>query len=48
LTVDNGEVKRAPMVMTINEEGKTRVRNAYVVSTPVAGRVLLIEIESGD
>ncbi len=48
LMVDVGEVKRAPMVMTINEEGKTRVRNAYVVSTPVAGRLLRIEVESGD
>lgn len=48
LMVDIGEVKYAPMVMTINEEGKTRVRDAYVVSTPVAGRLLRIEVESGD
>jgi len=48
LMVDIGEVKRTSMVMTINEEGKTRVRNAYVVSTPVAGRLLRIEVESGD
>jgi len=48
LAVDIGEVKRGPMIMTINEEGKTRVRDAYVVSTPVAGRLLRIEVEPGD
>jgi len=48
LIVDIGEVKRQSMIVTINEEGKTRVRDAYVVSTPVAGRLLRIEVESGD
>lgn len=48
LLVDMGVVSRGPMVMTINEEGKTRVRDAYVVSTPVAGRLLRIEVEPGD
>jgi HlyD family secretion protein len=33
--VDLGEVTRGPM-MTIDEEGRTRVADAYVVSTPVA------------
>lgn len=46
--VDIGEVKREAMILTINEEGKTRVRDAYVVSTPVAGRLLRIEVEPGD
>ena len=48
LLVDTGKVKTGPMIVTINEEGKTRVRDAYVVSTPVAGRLLRIEVESGD
>ena len=48
LLVDIGQVKRGPMIMTINEEGKTRVRDAYIVSTPVAGRLLRIEVEPGD
>ena len=48
LLVDIGEVKRQPMVVTINEEGRTRVRNAYVVSTPIAGRLLRVEVEPGD
>ena len=48
LMVDMANVARAAMITTINEEGKTRVRNAYVVSTPVAGRLLRIEVVSGD
>jgi HlyD family secretion protein len=48
LLVDIGKVRLEPMTITIDEEGKTQVRNAYVVSTPVAGRLLRIEVTSGD
>ena len=46
--VDMGEVMRAGMVVTIDEEGRTRVRDTYVVSTPVAGRLQRVEVEPGD
>lgn len=46
--VDMGEVKRGAMMETIEEQGRTRVSNAYVVSTPVAGRLMRVEIEPGD
>ncbi len=46
--VDMGKVTQAPMVVTINEEAKTRVRDAYVVSAPIAGRILRVEVEPGD
>jgi HlyD family secretion protein len=36
------------MKVTLDEEGETRVRDRYVVSAPVAGRVLRIELEPGD
>ena len=42
MMVDIGEVTRGPMVVTIDEEGRTRVRDAYIVSTPVAGRLLRV------
>ncbi len=48
IVVDMGEAKRAPMVVTIDEEAKTRVRDAYVVSAPIAGRLLRVEVEPGD
>jgi HlyD family secretion protein len=46
--VDMGEAKRQPMTVTINEEAKTRVRDAYVVSAPVAGRLLRLDVKPGD
>ena len=48
LLVDIGAVKRQPMVVTINEEGRTQVHNAYVVSTPITGRLLRVAVEPGD
>jgi HlyD family secretion protein len=41
-------VRRGPMQVTLEEEGETRVRDRYVVSAPLAGRVLRIELEPGD
>ena len=46
--VDLGEVTRGPMMVTIDEEGQTRVSEAYVVSTPVAGRLQRVEVDPGD
>ena len=46
--VDLREVTRGPMMVTIDEEGRTRVSEAYVVSTPVAGRLQRVEVDPGD
>lgn len=46
--VDVATVSRGPLVVTVDEEGRTRVRNRFVVSAPVSGRVLRIELEPGD
>ena len=48
IMVDLGEASRGPMMVTIDEEGRTRVSEAYVVSTPVAGRLQRVEVEPGD
>lgn len=39
---------RGPLAVTVDEEGETRVRHRYVVSAPVFGRVLRLELEPGD
>ena len=39
IEVDVARVARGPMQVTIDEEGETRVRERFVVSAPVAGRV---------
>lgn len=46
--VDLGEVTRGPMMVSIDEEGRTRVAEAYVVSTPVAGRLQRVQVDPGD
>jgi HlyD family secretion protein len=48
IAVDVGPVSRGPLVVTVDDEGMTRVRDRFVVSAPVAGRVLRIELEPGD
>ena len=46
--VDLGEVRRGDLTVTIDEEGRTKVRETYMVSTPVAGRLLRVEVHPGD
>ncbi len=46
--IDIEAVTRGPLVVTLDEEGETRVRERFVVSAPVAGRLLRIELEPGD
>jgi HlyD family secretion protein len=43
VTIDTG-----PLRVTLDEEGETRVRDRFMVSAPLAGRVLRIELEPGD
>ena len=48
LPADFAAVERGRLRVTIDEEGETRVRDRFVVSAPLAGRVLRIELEPGD
>jgi HlyD family secretion protein len=48
LAVDIARVVRGPMEVTIDEDGDTRVRDRFVVSAPVAGRLERIELDPGD
>ena len=41
-------VVRGPLQVTLDHEGKTRVRDRFVISAPLAGRVRRIELEPGD
>jgi HlyD family secretion protein len=45
---DFAAVERGSLRVTIDEEGETRVRDRFVVSAPVSGRVLRINLEPGD
>lgn len=46
--VDLARVTRGPMVVTIEDEGETRVRDLFVVAAPINGRLARIELEPGD
>ena len=46
--VDIAVVTRGPFQVSVEDEGRTRVRDAYVVSAPVAGRLLRIGNRAGE
>ncbi len=48
VSVETVKISRGRMQVTINEDGITRVRERYQVSSPVAGQLLRIELRSGD
>lgn len=45
--VEAGTITRGPLVVTIDEEGMTRVKNRYVISAPVAGQLRRIDWKAG-
>lgn len=48
VSADFATVQRGPLRVTVDEEGRTRVRDRFVVSAPVPGQMLRIELEPGD
>jgi HlyD family secretion protein len=48
IPVSISAAQRGPMLVTIEDEGETRVKEAYVISAPLAGRVARFEGDVGD
>ncbi len=46
--VDLVKVDRGTVRVTVDEDGKTRIREKYVVSAPLNGRILRIDMDPGD
>jgi HlyD family secretion protein len=46
--VDLVKVQRGELQVTVDEDGKTRIREKYVVSAPLNGRILRISLDPGD
>jgi len=46
--VETVKVKRGPLQVTVEEEGKTRVTDRYVISTPVASFAPRVTLKVGD
>lgn len=45
---DFAAVERGTLQVTVDEEGETRVRDRFVVSAPLPGRMQRVELEPGD
>ncbi len=48
LQVDAEAIGRGELVITLDEEGMTRVRNSFTVASPVTGRIERIGFDEGD
>jgi HlyD family secretion protein len=48
LLVEVGRVDIGPLQVTIDQEGETRAHDRFVLSAPVPGRLLRVELEDGD
>ncbi len=48
LPVEVAAVLQAPFEQTIDEDGRTRVRNRYVIAAPLSGRLARITLDPGD
>ncbi|MBC8126169.1 MAG: HlyD family efflux transporter periplasmic adaptor subunit [Gloeobacteraceae cyanobacterium ES-bin-144] len=48
IIVETGVVARSPLTVHVSEEGKTRIRNRYVVASPVAGKMRRVLLKPGD
>jgi HlyD family secretion protein len=48
ISVETAEVTRGAFEQAVSDDGKTRVRDRYVVSAPLAGRLDRIELKAGD
>jgi HlyD family secretion protein len=48
VVIETGTVARGPLTVRVSEEGKTRVRNRYVIAAPVAGKMRRVPLKPGD
>ena len=46
--VETVNAKRAPMTVTIEEEGQTRVIDRFIISAPVDGVACRVKLDVGD
>lgn len=48
IPVEVGTVQRGELQVTVDAEGKTRLRDRFVVAAPVSGRLTRIKLKAGD
>lgn len=48
VAVETGAVRHGEMLVTIDGEGKTRVREKFIVTAPVSGKMSRVKLKAGD
>ena len=48
LAVDLHRVTRGPMQVSVTEQGKTRVKDLYIVSASISGRMQRVDLDAGE
>ncbi len=46
--VELAEARKGPLTVTVEEEGKTRIKDVYAVSAPITGKLVRLALEAGD
>jgi HlyD family secretion protein len=48
IAVEVAQVGRGPLLVTVEDEGKTRIKDVYTVSAPITGKVVRLSLDAGD
>lgn len=48
VAVETATVSKGKFVATVDEDGKTRIRERYVVAAPLPGRLTRVRLKAGD
>jgi HlyD family secretion protein len=46
--VDVALIRKGPLTVTVDEEGKTRIKDVYTMSAPITGKLVRPSLEAGD
>jgi HlyD family secretion protein len=46
--VDVAEIRKGSLIVTVDEEGKTRIKDVYTVSAPITVKLVRLSLEPGD
>ena len=48
VAVEVAGLRKGPLLVTVDEEGKTRIKDVYTVSAPITGKLVRLSLEAGD
>ena len=48
IEVEVATAERGDLQVTVDEDGKTRIKEKYIISTPLSGRLLRVDLDPGD